>query len=64
MNQFENLANVTSHYMSTGPEIYSQLEGNVDAFIMSAGTGGTLVGVGAYLKERWFESLRQNHRLR
>ncbi len=64
MNQFENLANVTSHYMSTGPEIYSQLEGNVDAFIMSAGTGGTLVGVGAYLKERWFESLQQKHRLR
>ncbi|KAL7447393.1 hypothetical protein ACHAXM_010603 [Skeletonema potamos] len=62
MNQFENLANVTSHYVSTGPEIYSQLEGNVDAFIMSAGTGGTLVGVGAYLKERWFENLHQKHR--
>lgn len=63
MNQFENLANVTSHYTSTGPEIYSQLEGNVDAFIMSAGTGGTLVGVGAYLKERWYDNLQQKHRL-
>ena len=62
MNQFENLANVTSHYTSTGPEIYSQLDGKVDAFIMSAGTGGTLVGVGAYLKERWFESIQQKHR--
>lgn len=63
MNQFENLANVTSHYTSTGPEIYSQLDGKVDAFIMSAGTGGTLVGVGAYLKERWFESIQQKHRM-
>ena len=57
MNQFENLANVKSHYTTTGPEIYSQLNGEVDAFVMSAGTGGTLVGVGGYLKERWF----QNH---
>ncbi|KAL7496455.1 hypothetical protein ACHAWT_008935 [Skeletonema menzelii] len=63
MNQFENLANVTSHYRSTGPEIYSQLDGNVDAFVMSAGTGGTLVGVGAYLKERWFESTQQKQRM-
>lgn len=63
MNQFENLANVTSHYTSTGPEIYSQLDGKVDAFIMSAGTGGTLVGVGAYLKERWFESIQHKHRM-
>lgn len=54
MNQFENLANVQSHYTTTGPEIYTQLNGKVDAFVMSAGTGGTLVGVGGYLKERWF----------
>ena len=51
MNQFENLSNVLSHYMTTGPEIYRQLQGNLDAFVMSAGTGGTLVGVGGYLKE-------------
>lgn len=54
MNQFENLANVQSHYSTTGPEIYNQLYGKVDAFIMSAGTGGTLVGVGGYLKDRWW----------
>jgi len=54
MNQFENLANVQSHYFTTGPEIHSQLNGNVDAFVMSAGTGGTLVGTGGYLKEKWW----------
>ena len=55
MNQFENLANVQSHYTTTGPEIYLQLKGKVDAFVMSAGTGGTLVGVGGYLKERYHD---------
>jgi len=55
MNQFENLANVQSHYRTTGPEIYSQLDGNVDAFVMSAGTGGTIVGTGGYLKERYYQ---------
>ena len=56
MNQFENIANVNSHYRTTGPEIYSQLNGKVDAFVMSAGTGGTLVGVGGYLKEKWWQN--------
>ena len=59
MNQFENLANVQSHYMTTGPEIYSQLHGKVDGFVMSAGTGGTIVGVGGYLKEKWWQSFHQ-----
>jgi cysteine synthase A len=59
MNQFDNLANVKSHYMTTGPEIYNQLTGKVDAFVMSAGTGGTLVGVGGYLKEKWFYTINQ-----
>eukprot|EP00804_Cyclotella_cryptica_P022746 CCRYP_004990-RC/>CCRYP_004990-RC protein AED:0.42 eAED:0.43 QI:0/0/0/0.66/0/0/3/0/620 len=54
MNQFENLANAYSHYLTTGPEIYSQLHGEVDAFVMSAGTGGTIVGVGGYLKDKWW----------
>lgn len=54
MNQFENLANLNSHYSSTGPEIYDQLHGKVDAFVMSSGTGGTIVGVGGYLKDRWW----------
>ena len=60
-----NLINVNSHYTTTGPEIYTQLGGNVDAFVMSAGTGGTLVGVGAYLKERWYEerTIQKKHRL-
>jgi len=62
MNQFENLANVRSHYLTTGPEIYSQLDGKVDAFVMSAGTGGTLVGVGGYLKERWWHDCHAGRR--
>ena len=40
--------------MSTGPEIYNQLHGKVDAFVMSAGTGGTIVGVGGCLKDKWW----------
>mmetsp|Transcript_30139 Transcript_30139/g.57662 ORF Transcript_30139/g.57662 Transcript_30139/m.57662 type:complete len:592 (-) Transcript_30139:172-1947(-) len=59
MNQFDNLANVVSHYTTTGPEIHSQLDGKVNAFVMSAGTGGTLVGVGGYLKEKWWENCRR-----
>ncbi len=62
MNQFDNLANVSSHYTTTGPEIYAQLGGKVDAFVMSAGTGGTLVGVGGYLKEKWWENCRRKRR--
>lgn len=62
MNQFENLANVRSHYLATGPEIHSQLDGAVDAFVMSAGTGGTLVGVGGYLKEMWWRDRHERGR--
>jgi cysteine synthase A len=51
-NQFENLDNVRSHRMTTGPEIWQQTGGNVDAFVMSAGTGGSLTGVGSFLKEK------------
>ena len=45
INQFENLDNFQAHLMTTGPEIWSQTNGKVDAFIMSAGTGGTIAGV-------------------
>lgn len=51
-NQFDNVANRRGHYDTTGPEIWQQTEGKVDAFICAVGTGGTLAGVGMFLKER------------
>ncbi len=51
-NQFDNVANRRAHLETTGPEIWEQTDGRVDAFICSVGTGGTLAGVGMYLKER------------
>ncbi len=51
-NQYESLLNVEAHYRTTGPEIWQQTNGEVDYFFAGVGTGGTLAGVGRYLKEQ------------
>jgi len=50
--QFANPYNTESHYATTGPEIYEQMDGRVDAWLAGAGTGGTFTGVAKYLRER------------
>ena len=52
VSQFANPDNVEAHYHSTGPEIWEQTEGHIDAFVDAQGTGGTLSGVARYLRER------------
>ncbi|MDQ1355162.1 MAG: Pyridoxal-phosphate dependent enzyme [Acidobacteriota bacterium] len=52
VDQFNNPSNVAGHYLTTGPEIWNDLDGNIDAFVASVGTGATFVGTSRFLKEK------------
>jgi len=52
INQYDNFANMKAHYFSTAPEIWKQMNGNIDIVVVSIGTGGTISGVAKFLKEK------------
>ncbi|MGA7192355.1 MAG: cysteine synthase family protein [Anaerolineales bacterium] len=60
-NQYNNDANWQAHYLTTGPEIFAQTNGQVTHFVVGLGTSGTLMGTGRYLREHWLSSERSEH---